>query len=167
MKKGLLSVLLVILIGVMGYANDIKLKFRIVDEGNNVMKGMTVRLYDRNEVVEEIEKAGSIVEFDLKDASIYTIEVLLKGFTTKRVSVVKDLLEDSEQLEKDTYKFKINIERTMDYEDFEDADDVLEYPGAVITFDTNSGVFMYNETYLLSTEKAFTEMIESGSKIKF
>jgi hypothetical protein len=107
------------------------------------------------------------VEFELKDASIYTIEVVLKGFTTKRVTVVKDLLEESDQLEKDTYKFKINIERAYDYEDFEDADDVLEYPSAVITFDTNSGVFMYNETYLLSTEKAFTDMIESGSKIKF
>lgn len=159
--------LLVVLIGVMGYSNEIKLKLRIVDEGNNVMKGMTVRLYDRNEVVEEIEKAGSTVEFELKDASIYTIEVVLKGFTTKRVTVVKDLLEESDQLEKDTYKFKINIERAYDYEDFEDADDVLEYPSAVITFDTNSGVFMYNETYLLSTEKAFTDMIESGSKIKF
>ena len=90
--------LLVVLIGVMGYSNEIKLKFRIVDEGNNVMKGMTVRLYDRNEVVEEIEKAGSTVEFELKDASIYTIEVVLKGFTTKRVTVVKDLLEESDQL---------------------------------------------------------------------
>ena len=38
------------------------------------------------------------MEFDLKDASIYTIEVELKGFVTKRVALVKELLEDSEQL---------------------------------------------------------------------
>jgi hypothetical protein len=167
MRKGLLSTILIALLSLSAYSDDIKLKFRILDEGNNVMKGMTVRLYDRNEVIKEIEKAGTIVEFDLKEASIYTIELELRGFVTKRMTVVKDLLTDSDQLEKDTYKFKINIERAVDYEDFEDAEDVSDYPGAVITCDTNSGVFKYNEAYLLSTEKAFTKMIDSGRDIKF
>ena len=52
MRKGLLSTILIALLSLSAYSDDIKLKFKILDEGNNVMKGMTVRLYDRNEVIE-------------------------------------------------------------------------------------------------------------------
>lgn len=141
----------------------LKVKFRIVDDAQNVMKGMTVRLYDKNDIVEEIQKAGSVISFELQDETIYTIEVELMGFVTKRVMVVTDLLGDVE----DVYRFEIRLERQVDYRGLRNADDFFEYPSAIIEMDTNSGVFNYNETYLLSTQKAIRELYESGREIKF
>ncbi|MDB9701260.1 hypothetical protein OAA53_00860 [Salibacteraceae bacterium] len=141
------------------------LKFRVTDDAKNVLKGMTIRLYDSNEVLKEIEKSKSLVEFKLEKPSIYTIEVELKGFVTKRVSVVTDALPEDHN--KDNYRFNIAMERALDYHGYTDAEEVLEFPSAIVNFDTNSGVFDYNETYLLSTKKAFEKLYHSKEEIKF
>ncbi|MEZ4721170.1 MAG: hypothetical protein R2813_04755 [Flavobacteriales bacterium] len=141
----------------------LKVKFRILDDAQNVMKGMTIRLYDKNDIIEEIQKAGPSISFELQEETIYTIEVELQGFVTKRVMVVTDLLGDVE----DVYRFEIRLERQVDYRGIRNADDFFEYPSAIIEMDTNSGVFNYNETYLLSTQKAIRELYESGREIKF
>jgi hypothetical protein len=167
MKRITLTLAAILFLSFTGLTEPIKLKFRIVDEGNNVMKGMTVRLYEKNTIVQEIEKTGSLVEFELIEDAIYTIEVELNGFITKRVSVIKSMLEEDISVEKNSYRFKIMLERAVDFKRFDDAEEVLEFPSSLITFDTNSGVFKDNETYLLSTEKAFNKMMEQNRNIKF
>ncbi len=167
MKRITLTLVAIIFLSFTGQTEPIKLKFRIVDEGNNVMKGMTVRLYEKNTIVQEIEKTGSVVEFELIEDAIYTIEVELNGFVTKRVSVIKSLLEEDISVEKNSYRFKIMLERAVDYRKFDDVEEVFDYPSKLITFDTNSGVFINNETYLLSTKAAHEKMIEEQSRIKF
>jgi hypothetical protein len=142
-----------------------ELKFRVTDDAKNVLKGMTIRLYDGNDIIEEIKKSKSLAEFHLEKPSIYTIEVALNGFVTKRVSVVTDALP--EDLKKDTYRFNIGLERSLDYHGYSGAEDVLEYPSAIVNFDTNSGVFEYNTTYLLSTRKALQKLYHSKEEIKF
>jgi hypothetical protein len=134
----------------------ITLKFRVTDDAKNVLKGMTVRLYEGNEIIQEIEKSKSVVEFVLEEKSIYTIEAVLNGFITKRVSVMTDLLDS--EMKKDEYRFNIHLERSVDYRGISGAEDVLEYPSAILEFDTNSGIFDYNETYLLSTQKALQNL---------
>ena len=141
------------------------LKFRVTDDAKNVLKGMTIKLYDGNDIIEEIEKSKSLAEFHLEKPSIYTIEVALNGFVTKRVSVVTDALP--EDREKDNYRFNIGLERSLDYHGYSGAEDVLEYPSAIVNFDTNSGVFDYNETYLISTQEAFGKLFAKKKEIKF
>ena len=141
MKRITLTLVAIIFLSFTGQTEPIKLKFRIVDEGNNVMKGMTVRLYEKNTIVQEIEKTGSVVEFELIEDAIYTIEVELNGFVTKRVSVIKSLLEEDISVEKNSYRFKIMLERAVDYRKFDDVEEVFDYPSKLITFDTNSGCF--------------------------
>ena len=84
---------------------------------------------------------------------------------TKRVSVVTDALP--EDREKDNYRFNIGLERSLDYHGYSGAEDVLEYPSAIVNFDTNSGVFDYNETYLISTQEAFGKLFAKKKEIKF
>lgn len=146
-------------------ALPITLKFRVTDDANNVLKGMTVRLYEQNEVVEEIENAKSLVSFELSEPTIYTIEVVLKGFVTKRITVVTNLIEN--QLDDDVFRFQVRLERSSDYRGISGSEDVLEFPSAIVDYDTNSGLFDYNETYFLSTEKAFQELYEKHKEIKF
>lgn len=146
-------------------SEPITLKFRVTDDAKNILKGMTVKLYEGNKIIQEIEKSKSVVEFVLDEKSIYTIEVVLNGFVTKRVSVMTELLDA--EMKKDEYRFNIRLERSADYRGIKGAEDVLEYPSAILEFDTNSGIFDYNETYLLSTQKALENLYKDQKEIKF
>ena len=148
-----------------GFALPITLKFRITDDANNVLKGMTVRLYEKNELVEEIQNSRSTVEFQLTETSIYTVEVLLSGFVTKRIAIITEMIEGP--IDDDVFRFHVRMERSVDYRGVVDADEVLDFPSAVVDYDTSSGLFDYNETYLISTEKAFRELYDKQKEIEF
>ena len=78
--------------------------------------------------------------------------MILQGFVTQRIAVVTELLSETQVLD-DSYKFNFRLERLTNYNGLDGSDEVLKYPSAIIEFDTNSGGFDYNSTYLLSTEK--------------
>lgn len=148
------------------FAQDITVKFRVTDDAKNVLKGMQVNLYQENAQIDSMRKAPSQVTFKLEQNSYYTIEVKLKGFVTKRVGIFTDLAE-GEELKKDEYRFQIALERSADYENFEGAEHVLDYPSAIIEFDTNSRILNYNEQYYLSTQQAFERLHRANREIKF
>ena len=79
--------------------------------------------------------------------------------------MVTNLIEN--RLDDDVFRFQVRLERSSDYRGISGSEDVLEFPSAIVDYDTNSGLFDYNETYLLSTEKAFQELYEKHKEIKF
>lgn len=142
-----------------------QIKFRVTDDGQNVLRGMTVKLYEGNTVVTEIDRAGSVVSLELNAQAYYTIEVELKGFVTKRIGVHTESLP--ENIKKGKFGFDVAMERMSDYSQYANPEDVLDYPKVILEFDTVSGGFKENETYFISTQQAFERLARSNREIKF
>lgn len=164
----LLSFRLVVLVSFFNaglFAQGIEVKFRVTDDAMNVLKGATVRLYHLNHLDTVVENAPSVIELPLKQDTYYTIEVELTGFVTKRLGIFTDLHKNMNK--KEEYRFFVTLERSKDYESYKDAENVLDYPSYLLEFDTNTGVFNYNEQYYLSTQQAFEKLYRSKREIKF
>ena len=146
-------------------SKTLKIKFRLFDAGDNVLKGANIRLYKGNSMIEEIAKSTSIVQLTLEEGNYYTLEVVLNGFLTKRIVINTDLLDA--EIKREEYRFEVELERSADYDKYSDTEDVYDYPRAIIEFDTNTRLFKANEEYFLSTKKAFEKLYRSNREIKF
>lgn len=145
-------------------AGSVVINFRVTDDALNVLRGTTVRLYCLNRLDTVIENAPATVKLELRPETYYTLEVELQGFVTKRLGIFTDIPGESD---KEEYRFFITLEREENYNIYKDAENVLDYPTAIIEFDTNTRVFDYNEQYYLSTRKAFEKLYKSKREIKF
>jgi|GEM_PF-523947 len=156
MKK-LISCLGLIFLFSSAFSNDIelKIKFKVSDEQGEKVNNIEVRLFKGNHLVSSFESNAS-VKLKMKSNSLYTIEVKHNDFLTKRIAV--NTVLDLDTMYSNQYEFYLELEDRDKYAEIETADDVLDYPAALIEFDLESGEFDFNRAYSQSTFFARNEL---------
>ena len=147
MKTLLFSILLFLSQWV--YATDAQLTFKVVDEANNKLKKVAMKIYQGNTLIESDTLRSSKAKLSLEVGKYYTIEVSLDHHHSKKIIV--DLRGEARpDLELD-YTFYVELEHTDKYVDVESSEDFLDYPIAMVEMDEESYELTYNKTYMYSS----------------
>gem|GEM_PF-2364446 len=131
----------------------LKVRLQVVDEGKNVLKGLTINLYERNTLISTDSFSTIKTMLELSEESIYTVEVVKEGFVTKRISLYTD--GHKKRRSNRPFDFTLVMVREGDYTDIELWDDFLEYPTALLKYDNAKGRITPIEAYYENSQKAF------------
>ena len=136
---------------------SVKVQFKAIDEAQNLLRGMEIRLYKENVLVDEVCDAPTKVKLALDDSAFYTIEIALETFITKRIVIDTEHLDEIKR--KNQLKFEVELHREEDYKHLEAYQEVFDYPAVMIEYDTLSNDFIYNEEYRINTRNAIERML--------
>ncbi len=112
-------------------------------EADNTCK---VELICYNSVVDSaIIKHNKTFKFLLGRGAYYTIRISKKGYVTRWVSICTNMNVPAD--DDGFYRYHFDTDLIPDMEAKELDADALEFPIAIISFDTQAGWFYYNEAY--------------------
>ena len=122
----------------------------------------TIKLIQDNKVIDQIMVNGKDkFKFNLKRNMMYTIKIEKEGFLPRLVSVSTQLPQNTKK--SNLYRFHFDIELFSEtFSKYFDADDV-DFPIALISFDSNKKVFNYDKNY---TKKIQEKMHNMSSTAK-
>jgi len=165
--KTIISLFLLIVISVTSFAIPVKVKFRVVDENGDAIKGATIRVYDNNKLIGIKEDVPAKVVWKLQSDSYYTIEIALDKYVSKRLGIYTKVAEDVEEILDNRFVFFVELEHQSKYTKYKNSDEVTDYPSAIVEFNIHEGVFDYNEKYWISTRLHYRQLRNSISTPEF
>lgn len=165
--KTLITLFFLIAISIQSFAIPVKVKFRVLDDNGEAIKGATVRVYDHNKLIGIKENAPAKVVWKLESDSYYTIEIALEKYVSKRIVIYTEVDDDVEEILDNRFVFFVELEHQSKYAKYENADDVTDYPSAIVEFNIHEGVFDYNEKYWISTRLHYRQLRNSLSNPEF
>lgn len=142
-------------------AIPVKLKFEILDEREDPIRGTTVKVYRDNQLLQERYFKRTKIKLHLDDWNddYYTLEVSKDNYVVKRIGIRSGVdAEGLEMILDNKFKFLIELEKESKYVKYDDPEDYTDYPAALVEFDAEQGAFYYNQSYWISTRKHYARL---------
>ena len=116
----------------------------LVDEESEKMKGVTVNLYQDNELL-STKKWNKKFEYNLKLDAYYTMELVKEGFIPKKIAI------STFEGDKGAEPFLFVMELIKERKGIDDVE--LDFPTAIIKYKKNTGAFNFDVDYSKSVKK--------------
>lgn len=139
--KNLITIFVMLLFSVQSMAIPVKVKFKILDENGEALKGSTIRIYDNNRLIRMEENAPSKVVWKLESDRYYTIEISLNKYVSKRIAFYTNVDDQVEDILDNRFVFFAELEHQSKYAKRKNADNIVDYPSAIVEFNSAIGVF--------------------------
>ncbi len=123
----------------------------LVDKDNKKMKGVSVKLYEGNELV-STKKWSYKFNYELKLETYYTMELEKSGFITKRIAI------STFEGDKGAEPFMFVMELIEKKDAIEDVDS--DFPSALIEYKKDEGEFDFDEKYAKNLKKEQKEALK-------
>lgn len=117
----------------------------IITAKTDKLDQVLVELYEQNKMVDAYEtKKNGKFKFALYNNHIYTIMLTKSGYHTKKITVDTRVPSDFNDLI--DYAFDIELDEKAE-ELADDKETLLEYPIAIISYDSKQNAFIYDKNY--------------------
>ncbi|MGZ4035405.1 MAG: hypothetical protein ACXVPU_03780 [Bacteroidia bacterium] len=134
-----------------------------LDEKNEAINGAEVKLYKENEEMEWEEVTNVTYHdhnfsFRLEPNQYYTVEISKKGFISRSVAISTAIPKNIDL----SIMFQFEFEVTLDKENLQMDDYYLDFPVALISYNSKTGVFENNNIYTRHIKSKIKEAQEQA-----
>lgn len=127
----------------------------IITAKTDKLEEVLVELYEQNKMVDAFEtKKNGKFKFALYNNHIYTIMLTKDGYHTKKITVDTHVPDDFDDLI--DYAFDIELDEEAE-ELADEKENLLEYPIAIISYDSKQNEFIYDKNYTKGLVKELKE----------
>lgn len=141
------------------FYHPLKLKFIMLDDNGEPLKGCKIITYKNNERFETSEIKGNRYNVKCEESDLYTLEVSHPDFLTKRIAI--NAFHANKPLYNDVFKFYVGLEPKGTYSNSPESEDYLDYPVAILVYDEDAAEFTYSKDYIRSSRKSKQELISN------
>ena len=131
---------------------QVKFTGYLVDENDDKMKDVTVKLYEQNELI-STKKWSKKFDYELEMEKYFTMELIKEGFISKRIAI------STFEGDKGAEPFMFVMELYKSREGIDESE--LDFPAAIIEYKKNKGEFSFNVPYTKKIKKEQEEAIKS------